>query len=385
MKAEAPGSGAGRRRLRLLPDIPEIGWTPYVWLIYLGIFWSEPVVQGASAGEWIATAAATAVFLVLYFRGYWCGNAGLVACAAGIALIGALFAATNYGANVFFVYAAAFLGNLFPVRRAVMSLAILVAVLAALSWTLRLPPWFWVPAGVFSVIIGGVNIHFREVSRANAKLRLAQEEVERMAKTAERERIARDLHDLLGHTLSLITLKSELAGKLIEQDPERAGREIREVERISREALREVRTAVAGYRSAGVPAELEGARLALEAADVKLEYFAAPVELQPAQETVLALALREAVTNVIRHAAARTCRITLEQTAEEIRLEVCDDGRGGSAPEGIGLASMRERVEALGGRLERRAGTGTSLLITLPRRKPEPEAPELGKAAEGLA
>ena len=89
---------------------------------------------------------------------------------------------------------------------------------------------------------------------------MAQEEVERLAKTAERERIARDLHDLLGHTLSLITLKAELAGKLLERDPERAGREIREVERISREALREVRTAVAGYRSQGLPAELERAR-----------------------------------------------------------------------------------------------------------------------------
>jgi two-component system sensor histidine kinase DesK len=216
---------------------------------------------------------------------------------------------------------------------------------------------------------------------------MAQEEVERLAKTAERERIARYLHDLLGHTLSLITLKSELAGKLIEDDPERAGREIREVERISREALREVRTAVAGYRSAGIAEELERTRLALEAADVQLEYFAAPVELQPAQETVLALALREAVTNVIRHAAARTCRVALEQTAVEVRLEVRDDGRGGSAPEGIGLASMRERVEALGGRLERPAGNGTSLRIVLPRRAPAPEGgmPDEAGAVEASA
>jgi two-component system sensor histidine kinase DesK len=137
-----------------------------------------------------------------------------------------------------------------------------------------------------------------------------------------------------------------------------------------------VRTAVAGYRSQGLPAELARARLALEGAGVKPEHFAQPVELQPAEETVLALALREAVTNVIRHAGAFTCRITLEQTPTETRLEVCDDGRGGTAPEGIGLASMRERVEGLGGRLERRAGTGTSLLIVLPRRsEPAEEAP----------
>lgn len=372
-------------RLRLLPDNPEIGWTPYAWLIYLAGFWFQPVLRGASVDEWVATAAATAVFLVLYFRAYWLGNTGIIACAAGIATLGVMFSTTNPGSNVFFVYAAAFLGHLSPVRRAVAWLAVLVAVLGLLSWALRLPVWFWLPAAVFSLLIGGINLHFREVSRANSKLRLAQAEVERLAKTAERERIARDLHDLLGHTLSLITLKSELAGKLIAQDPERAGREIREVERISRETLREVRTAVAGYRSEGVPAELERARLALQAAEVKLEYFVAPLDLQPAEETVLSLALREAVTNVLRHAAARTCRITLEQTAEEVRLEVHDDGRGGSAPEGIGLASMRERVQGLGGRLERRAGSGTSLLITLPRRTPAPPAPALDEAAEGLA
>jgi len=372
-------------RLRLLPNIPELGWTPYAWLVYLGAFWFQPVFKGASAGEWAATIAATAVFLFLYFRAYWQGNAGILVCACGIALLAVVFATTNPGSNVFFVYAAAFLGNLSPARRAVLALAGLVAFEAVVSFALHRPPWYWLPAGLFSILIGGINLHFREVSRANAKLRMAQEEVERLAKTTERERIARDLHDLLGHTLSLITLKSELAGKLIAQDPERAGREIREVERISREALREVRTAVAGYRSAGVAAELEGARQALASAGVKLEYFAAPVELQPDQEAVLALALREAVTNVIRHAAAHTCRIALEQTAAEVRLEVRDDGRGGSAPEGIGLASMRERVEALGGRLERKAGTGTSLLIVLPREKPEPEPRELNEAAEGLA
>lgn len=372
-------------RLRLLPDNPEIGWTPYAWLIYLVGFWVRPIVAGASVAEWTATAVATAVFLYLYFRGYWEDGAGLVACAVGIAAIGAVFATTNPASNVFIIYAAAFLGNLNPVRRAVTALGILAVALAVLSWTLRLHPFFWIPAGVFSVLIGGINIHFREVSRANAKLRMAQEEVERLAKTAERERIARDLHDLLGHTLSLITLKSELAAKLIERDPERAGREIREVERISREALREVRTAVAGYRSGGMPEELDRARLALAAADVKLEYFTAPVDLQPEQETVLALALREAVTNVLRHANARTCRVALEQTGGEIRLEVRDDGRGGSAPEGIGLASMRERVEALGGRLERRAGTGTSLLIVLPRQAPAAPEPHESARAEASA
>lgn len=374
-------------RLRLLPKDPELGWTPYAWLVYLGFFLMYPALGKASALQWVLTGLGVAVFLVLYFIAYWLRDRRVLGCIAGIVLLGALFAPTNPGASAFFIYASGFIGYIGPPRVAVRGLLVLLALISLETWLFHLPMYFWFPAGLFSLLVGGGNIHSAELSRANAKLRMAQEEVEHLAKTAERERIARDLHDLLGHTLSLITLKAELAGKVLERDPERAGREIREVERISREALREVRTAVAGYRSQGLPAELARARLALEGAGVRPEHFAQPVELAAAEETVLALALREAVTNIIRHAAAFTCRITLEQTATETRLEVCDDGRGGAAPEGIGLASMRERVEGLGGRLERRAGTGTSLLIVLPRR---PAAIEVGEIpaelpAEGLA
>jgi two-component system sensor histidine kinase DesK len=355
-------------RLRPLPDDPELGWTPYAWLVYLAFVLIPPIMMRASALQCGLTAAGLAVFLVLYFTAHWLNGRKILWCIAGIALLGIVLAPANPGASTYFIYAASFIGYAGRPRFAFWGLLVLVGVVVGESWLLHLSIYFWVPAILFSLLVGGTNIHQAEVSRANSKLRLAHEEVELLAKTAERERIARDLHDLLGHTLSLITLKAELAGKLLERDPERAGREVREVERISREALREVRTAVAGYRSQGLPAVLAQGRIALEAAGVKPEYFAVPVELEPAQETVLALALREAVTNIIRHAGAATCRIALEQTAAETRLEVRDDGRGGSAPEGIGLASMRERVEGLGGRLERRAGTGTSLLIVLPRR-----------------
>lgn len=356
-------------RLRPLPDDSEKGWTAYVWLVYLSFVFIQPVMAKASALQWGLTLAGAAVFLVLYFAAHWFHDRRIWWCIGGILLLGIGFAPFNPGASTYFIYAASFVGYTGPPRIALRGLILVLAVAALETWMFHLPSYFWFPAALFSLLVGGANIHQAEASRTNAKLRRAQEEVELLAKTAERERIARDLHDLLGHTLSLITLKAELAGKLLERDPERAGREIREVERISREALREVRTAVAGYRSQGLPAVLAQARIALEAAGVALEYFAEPVELETAQETVLALALREAVTNIIRHAGATTCHITLEQKAAETRLEVSDDGRGGSAPstvEGIGLAAMRERVEGLGGRLERRAGAGTSLLIVLP-------------------
>jgi two-component system sensor histidine kinase DesK len=271
----------------------------------------------------------------------------------------------------------------------VLCIAGVVAVLAAETLWMHLPVYVWLPAGLFSILVGGVNLHHAEVSRANAKLRATQEEVERLAQTAERERIGRDLHDLLGHTLSLITLKAELARKLVPRDPQRAAGEMAELERISRDALREVRAVVSGYRSEGLAAELARARLALEAAGVKLEYLALPVDLDPARETVLAMALREAVTNLIRHAGASTCRIVLEPAGGEggIRLEVHDDGGGAKAAgEGMGLSAMRDRVEGLGGEMERRSDGGTAIVITLPPRPARAASPAPshgGLAVEG--
>ena len=367
--------------MRLLPRNSEGSWLPYVWLVYSGFFLLGPILGRGTAREWALTLTGFLAFLVLYFAGHWLQGWRVLWAAGGILLLGVLYTPFNAGASCFFIYAAAFLGYAGKPRFAMVCLGVLLAILGLEVWLLGLPPWVWVPAAVFSLIIGGVNIHDAEVRRANARLRLSQEEVERLAKTAERERIARDLHDVLGHTLSVITLKSELAGKLVERDPERAGREIREVERISREALREVRTAIAGYRSEGLPAELARAGLALESSGVKLEYFAQPVEPGPARETVLALALKEAVTNVIRHSGARTCRISLQEANGEVVLEIRDDGRGGAAPFGIGLSSMRERVEGLGGRMERRGEDGTVLIVALPLR----EAPVLPFLREGQA
>jgi two-component system, NarL family, sensor histidine kinase DesK len=187
-----------------------------------------------------------------------------------------------------------------------------------------------------------------------------------MAMIAERERISRDLHDVLGHTLSVIVLKSELASKLATTDPARAAEEIRDVERISREALAEVRAAVQGYRSAGLAAEVSNARRVLETAGVQLESSLDSPSLPPAQEGVLAMALREAVTNVVRHARAGVCRLDLRESGGWCEMEVADDGRGGSLPEGNGLSGMRRRIEALGGTLELDGATGTRLRIRVP-------------------
>jgi len=371
--------------MRLLPRNPRLAWTPYAWLIYLPIFLLDPLGRRTSVLEWSATLATMAVFLVLYFVGHWVEGGRLLLVTAAICALGLGFAPWNPNASVFVVYASAFAGQMTPPRRAMGIIAGMIALAGIESWALSLAPSFWITAAVFSLFAGGVNLHFSEVGRTAARLRESQAQVQQLVRIAERERIARDLHDLLGHTLSVIALKAELAGKLMAVSPERAAAEIREVERVSREALREVRSAVAGYRSEGLPAELARARLALEAAGVRPEYFTLPVTLPADAEAALALAVREAVTNVIRHAGATSCRITLERRGDATVLEVADDGRGGARPEdgtGTGLRAMRERLLGLGGQVEiieiqpeiqsgpapGEVGRGTRLIVTVPIR-----------------
>jgi two-component system sensor histidine kinase DesK len=374
-------------RIRLLPPDPHQAWTPYAWLIYLFLFLAVPLSRHASALEWGLTAAAVAVFLVLYFAGHWMKGRQLLLVAAAIFALGAAFAPWNASSSVFMVYASIFAGRVSPPRRALLAVTAIVALTALEAWVLGLPWTFWVIGGVFTLLIGGINSHFAEVGRAARRLRESQAQVEQLVRIAERERIARDLHDVLGHTLSVIALKAELAGKLLAIAPERAAAEIGDVEQVSRDALREVRGAIAGYRSEGLPAELARARLALEAAGVRPEYFVMPLALPAAVEAALALAVREAVTNVIRHAAASTCRIGVERRGDEVVLEVADDGRGGAregAGSGTGLAAMRERLAGVGGRVELRSadagaesggagegeagagGRGTRLVVTVP-------------------
>jgi two-component system sensor histidine kinase DesK len=171
--------------------------------------------------------------------------------------------------------------------------------------------------------------------------------------------MARDLHDLLGHTLSLITLKSELAGRLLEKDPQAASQEVHEIERVARQALREVREAVAGYRQPTLRSELDGAKEILEAAGIEPTVEYATQTLPQSVEAVLAWVVREGVTNVIRHSRAKHCLIRITSIGEYIRAEVINDGypheEYSKGEMGSGLSGLAERVARLGGRIE----TGT--------------------------
>ncbi len=220
----------------------------------------------------------------------------------------------------------------------------------------------------FCVIIGLTNFAFAQQARTNALLQRANSEIERLSQEAERERIARDLHDLLGHTLTVIAVKLDLARRLLSHDSDRARNEIVDAEQTARNALAEVREAVSGYRADGLDAEIGRARRSLLSADVRLTATLAPVQLSSRQVDVLCLALREAITNIVRHAHATLCRVALLEKDGTIHLTIEDNGLGGPIREGNGLRGMRERLQSVAGNvnLAALANGGTSLQLTLP-------------------
>jgi two-component system sensor histidine kinase DesK len=281
------------------------------------------------------------------------------------AAIGVVFAPINQGSSVMFIYSASFIAQLDRPRDALRGV-ILIAALAALTALLTdAPPFFWVGGVLITLVVGGVNLHFHQEGHAQRKLRLAHAEIEQLAAIAERECIARDLHDVLGHTLSLIVLKAELAVKLSSRDPERAAREMHDVEDVARRTLQDVRHAIRGYR-ATLAEEIERSRTMLKASRIADDFDVAPHTLPHAVEETLALALREAVTNVVRHSGASRCNVSLSCDVASVTLVVHDDGRGSSASPGLGLRGMRERVEEVGGSLDISGRDGMRITVTLP-------------------
>jgi len=341
-------------------------WMPLLWLPFMIWFFLDPYWRHASVFHWIWNTAAGLFFIVLYLQAFSRPGRVRNICIALMVLMAAILIPFNAGGVGLLIYSAAAGGFNTKFRWVASLLALELAILLFYALRLHMELGYWGSMFLLIVLVGFGNHHWAISHCHDEKMRLAHEELEHLAKVAERERIARDLHDVLGHTLSLITLKSELARKLVDRDPERAKQEMQEVEITSRAALADVREAIRGYRSDGIFAELARARAALETAGVSVECDADPVPLSPAQESVLALALREAVTNVVRHAEARTCNVTLKRNDALCTLEVADDGRGAAGPEGNGLRGMRERLEALGGSLQLLSSNGTRLIIDLP-------------------
>ncbi len=343
-------------------------------LLYSAYFFVRPAYRHSFA-VWMEFAVFYAALLVLYFLvAELTGRQQRVAFVLFF-LIAFLYYPLDPDASGMFVYPFAmlclFLGRL---RTLFLVLAALTVGVLAETRYLGHPLASDESVLFFCAIIGLSNFAFAQQARANFLLERANSEIERLSQEAERERIARDLHDLLGHTLTVITVKLDLARRLLSHNSDRARNEIVEAEQTARNALAEVREAVSGYRAEGLDAEISRARRSLLSADVKLTTTLAPVNLSSSQVNVLCLALREAVTNIVRHAHATVCQVALFEKDGTIHFTIEDDGLGGQIREGNGLRGMRERLQSMAGavKLTGLANGGTSLELTLP---PESESP----------
>ena len=354
-----------------------IYWVPLLWLVYLGFLFMP--FSWPAAPHWLgATVLSICAFVPLYVWAYRDASLrGRMSLAAplAMALLAYALAPVNPCAYDYLAFAAATAPWTLPGlwRPLLLAFGLLAAYLLELALLPHLPPMvLLVIAAASTLVVPTIccaSYFAREHERKQHALRLSQEQIRRLATLAERERIGRDLHDLLGHTLSLVAIKSELAGRLIDRDAPGAAREIAEVHAIAREALRQVRAAVSGIRLAALEAELAAARALLESAGMAFNCERRGPVLLVEHEAALAMVLREAATNIQRHAAARSAQIEITSEPQRVTLVVRDDGRGGIVAHGNGLTGIGERVRALGGtlRIESRPQAGTTLTVELPR------------------
>lgn len=365
-----------------------------VWIVPWLVFLSSPVndlVSGhhttaATAAGWVGLVAFVGTYLAVVFRNMGRPYTGttvgaLVAVLAILTVVLSLTLGDNWLG--LFVYVSVVCGVTFPLRIAYWTIVLntLVLILVGLrvgqeaAWGLFL----------LVLLIGFSMTGVRQLVRTTVELRKARATVAQLAANEERLRLARDLHDLLGHSLSLITLKSELAGRMLPGHPDKAAQQVADIEQVSRQALVDVREAVTGYRRPRLSAELAGTQVALTAADITADVPAEPdlTGIPEESESALAWALREAVTNVVRHSGARRCTVEVlrRQTLDGqiLELSVEDNGSGGSGKgPGNGLTGLTERLEKAGGTLE--AGR-TKHGFRLVARAPAGSGPAVGSGA----
>jgi two-component system sensor histidine kinase DesK len=290
--------------------------------------------------------------------------------------IGLLAIAVEIGLAVLICLAVGQAGTATAVYIAVLSMVCLssrwawmIAALVAGSTyaaTILIPGWHADRGIVFGTLVAALAIWgISQAINRNIEVLAVREENARLALEDERNRFARDLHDILGHSLTVITVKAELAQKLFDVDPDGARAEVTDLERLSRDALADVRRAVEGYRELSLPGELARASMALEAAEIEAHLPNSTDDVPSSLRELFAWTIREGVTNVVRHSEARSCTVRLSSTS----VEVADDGRGpnGAFVSGNGLLGLRERASAVGATVvTANLSPGFSLTVTSP-------------------
>lgn len=345
----------------------RFGWLlAAVWLVFLVFPIGAAVIADVAVGWRVLTIGIILTFAAVYLRGFWADDQEgplRLELHHYLLIMGLLALATvpviGLSALGLVPFMLSFAGMALPTRPALalLAAAMTLAVVAPLLAGQLDDLWFFV---LIYPMVGLTLILIRALDERAGRQRESQQ---RLSISQERERVARDVHDVLGHSLTVVTVKSELAERLVDTDPERAKAEMAEVRSISRQALAEIRATVAGLRVARLADELAGAGRALEGAGIELVVTGDPEAVDPRHRIVLAWALREATTNVVRHSAATRCEVDLGEST----LRVRDDGRGTRGrKEGNGIGGLRERVAQQGGTVSiAAADPGTMLEVRL--------------------
>ncbi|MEV4448721.1 sensor histidine kinase [Streptomyces mirabilis] len=375
--------GIGQRPQNRRQKMVKAIWTG-IWLVYLSAPVSDLVHGGHSTGVvvlgWFGLVAFVGWYGALVFRTGRGETTPFVFVSLVVLAAEAALLSFTLGREwlVLFVYVSIASGAVLPLRMARWVIPAVSAVLTGIALTVSGGKAYLAGLLIPAFLGGFAMTGVRELIRTTIALREARATVAQLAANEERLRLARDLHDLLGHSLSLITLKSELAGRMLPDHPEKAAQQVADIEQVSRQALVDVREAVTGYRRPRLSGELAGAQVALTAAGVTADLPAEPdlTDVAEESESALAWALREAVTNVVRHSGARRCTVELvrRQTLDGpmLELSVEDDGSGGSGHgPGNGLTGLTERLEKVGGALEAgRVRHGFRLVARVPAQAP---------------
>lgn len=292
----------------------------------------------------------------------------------GLIVFTALASLVTSGASSFFPYIGFFIGFCFGARLFCAWLSVLIVLVIALTFINNYPiPYFLFPGITGLVTIGMVGIIERVRYISKMREQQSHQEIRQLAMIAERERIARDLHDILGHTLSTVVLKAELADKLLQQDNAAAAQQhMKELHHIARESLGLVRQTVSGYKHRGLSGEVFQLCEKLREKGFTVEVTGEFPHLSPQVETAVILALTELTTNILRHSNGNHCHLHFDHTDEHLHISVKDNGVTTAITPGNGLSGVKERLQALAGELHSDVTQGCRFIIALPA--PEPAA-----------
>jgi len=309
-----------------------------------------------------------AAFIILYFQATRLTGKAVILPIVGIILLSAVGASINPGTNALFGYAAFFSGFYFSRKQAVMLLLINLAaqVTSALMLDL-LTPYYLGPslACSLSLFIYGV---FSQKEYFHVCLQFKKnQQIEQLAAIAERERIARDMHDLLGHSLSSLALKSELAEKLADRGQfDTAKKEMSEVAELARQTLSEVRLAVTGLKQRGLNGSLEKLTSELQNMAFETQFYMDVKNLPSMIESTLIMLSKEWITNILRHSKGNNVSISITTESDNVKLNICDNGKTSNMKPGNGIEGMCSRVAELGGTLNINHDNGVKLNVVIP-------------------